>query len=217
MNSDRRMASAYALDRRKINPRAGYFVPTERRTTTTARRSVRHRSPSPSGRRPGLEVPDLVGDAPVSPRPPGPDAARARLRRRPHVRSAEHVRYATDTTNMQIWAMHDPFRACLVTADGHMVMWEFGRHRRPAGTAHNPLVREIRAGAGFFYFAAGDAYRIRAGGPVCRRGRHPHARALRRRTVVSRSTRSWSTVCVALQRLRDSRSGRERRSPRRRA
>lgn len=29
-----------------------------------------------------------------------------------------NIRYASDTTNMQIWAMHDPFRACFVTADG---------------------------------------------------------------------------------------------------
>ena len=31
------------------------------------------------------------------------------------------IRYATDTTHMQLWNSHNPFRACLVTRDGHMV------------------------------------------------------------------------------------------------
>lgn len=33
-----------------------------------------------------------------------------------------NIRYATDTTNMQVWNTHNPFRACLICADGHMVM-----------------------------------------------------------------------------------------------
>lgn len=36
-----------------------------------------------------------------------------------------NIRYATDTTNMQLWNAHNPFRACLVCADGHMVIWEY--------------------------------------------------------------------------------------------
>ncbi len=67
-----------------------------------------------------------------------------------------NIRYASDTTNMQIWAMHDPFRACLVAADGHMVVWDFKRLGNLL-TAHNPLVRETRRGASFFYFLSGDA------------------------------------------------------------
>lgn len=65
-----------------------------------------------------------------------------------------NIRYATDTTNMQLWAAHNPFRACLLLADGHMVLWEYG------GMTHlsdfNPLISEVRAGAAFFYFATGD-------------------------------------------------------------
>ncbi len=64
------------------------------------------------------------------------------------------IRYATDTTNMQLWAAHNPFRACLLLADGHMVLWDYG------GLAHlsafNPLVSEVRSGGSFFYFATGD-------------------------------------------------------------
>ncbi len=64
------------------------------------------------------------------------------------------VRYATDTTNMQLWAAHNPFRACLVTADGHMVLWEYGGYEYM--TSYNPLVKEVRSGGSFFYFATGD-------------------------------------------------------------
>ncbi len=65
-----------------------------------------------------------------------------------------NIRYATDTTHMQLWNTHNPFRAVLVTADGHMVLWEYG------GLAYlseyNPLVAEVRTGASFFYFATGE-------------------------------------------------------------
>ena len=64
------------------------------------------------------------------------------------------IRYATDTTHMQLWNAHNPFRACLVTTDGHMVLWEYGGYAYMSG--YNPLVREVRAGASFFYFATGQ-------------------------------------------------------------
>jgi len=65
-----------------------------------------------------------------------------------------NIRYATDTTNMQLWNAHNPFRACLVCADGHMVLWEY--KNAPFLAEFNPLVREIRSGASMFYFATGD-------------------------------------------------------------
>jgi len=65
-----------------------------------------------------------------------------------------NIRYATDTTNMQLWNTHNPFRACLVCADGHMVLWEY--KNSPFLADHNPLVREVRDGASMFYFATGD-------------------------------------------------------------
>lgn len=65
-----------------------------------------------------------------------------------------NIRYATDTTNMQLWNSHNPFRACLVTADGHMVLWDY--KQAPFLAAHNPLVREIRSGASFFYNVCGE-------------------------------------------------------------
>lgn len=65
------------------------------------------------------------------------------------------IRYATDTTNMQLWNSHNPFRACLLCADGHMAMWEY--RNSPFLVTFNPLVAEIRTGASFFCNVCGDA------------------------------------------------------------
>lgn len=65
-----------------------------------------------------------------------------------------NIRYATDTTNMQLWNSHNPFRACLLCADGHMVMWEY--KNSPFLVTFNPLVAELRTGASFFYAVSGD-------------------------------------------------------------
>ena len=65
-----------------------------------------------------------------------------------------NIRYATDTTNMQLWNSHNPFRAVLVCADGHMVIWEY--KEAPFLVTFNPLIREIRSGASFFYAVTGD-------------------------------------------------------------
>ena len=65
-----------------------------------------------------------------------------------------NIRYATDSTNMQLWNTHNPFRACLVCADGHMVLWDY--KNSPFLADHNPLVQEVRSGASMFYFSTGD-------------------------------------------------------------
>jgi Xaa-Pro aminopeptidase len=65
------------------------------------------------------------------------------------------IRYATDSTNMQVWNTHNPFRACLVLPDGHMVLWDY-KHA-PFLAAHNPLVAELRSGAAFVYSLTGEA------------------------------------------------------------
>ncbi len=64
-----------------------------------------------------------------------------------------NIRYATDSTNMQLWITHNPARACFVAADGYMVLWDF--HSCEHLSAHLPLVREVRGGASFFYFESG--------------------------------------------------------------
>ena len=50
-----------------------------------------------------------------------------------------NIRYATDTTNMQLWNTHNPFRAVLLCADGYMVMFEY--KNSPFLSDFNPLVR----------------------------------------------------------------------------
>jgi len=67
-----------------------------------------------------------------------------------------NIRYATDSTNMQLWNAHNPFRALLVCADGHMVLWEYKGASFAFLSDFNPLVKEVRGGAAMFYFANGD-------------------------------------------------------------
>jgi Xaa-Pro dipeptidase len=71
-----------------------------------------------------------------------------------------NIRYATDSTNMQLWNTHNPFRALLVCADGYMVMWDY--KNSPFLSTFNPLVREQRSGADLFYFDRGDKLEIAA-------------------------------------------------------
>ncbi|MEM1427963.1 MAG: dimethylsulfonioproprionate lyase DddP [Pseudomonadota bacterium] len=65
-----------------------------------------------------------------------------------------NIRYATDSTNMQLWNTHNPFRALLVCADGYMVLWDY--KLAPFLSEFNPLVREARGSASMFYFSTGD-------------------------------------------------------------
>ena len=65
-----------------------------------------------------------------------------------------NIRYATDTTNMQLWTTHNAARACFVPPEGTVVLWDF--HNCEHLSAHLPLVGEVRHGASFFYFETGD-------------------------------------------------------------
>ncbi len=65
-----------------------------------------------------------------------------------------NIRYASDSTNMQLWNTHNPFRALMVCADGYMVLWEY--KNSIFLSKFNPLVREQRSGADFFYFSRGE-------------------------------------------------------------
>lgn len=71
-----------------------------------------------------------------------------------------NIRYATDSTNMQLWNTHNPFRACLLLADGYMVLWDY--KNSPFLADFNPLVREVRSGADLFYFNRGDKIEVAA-------------------------------------------------------
>ena len=71
-----------------------------------------------------------------------------------------NIRYATDSTNMQLWNTHNPFRAVLLCADGYMVIWDY--KNSPFLSEFNPLVREQRSGADLFYFDRGDKIDVAA-------------------------------------------------------
>jgi len=64
-----------------------------------------------------------------------------------------NIRYASDSSNMQVWVTHNPSRACFVSADGHVVIWDYANCEHLS--AHLPLVREVRTGASFFYMLCG--------------------------------------------------------------
>lgn len=65
-----------------------------------------------------------------------------------------NIRYATDSTNMQVWVTHNHARACFVSAHGYVILWDF--HNSEHLSAHLPLVKEVRSGASFFYFETGN-------------------------------------------------------------
>ena len=65
-----------------------------------------------------------------------------------------NIRYITDTTNMQLWNSHNPFRACFVSADGYIILWDY--KGLDLLSSFNLLVKECRNSASFFYFANGD-------------------------------------------------------------
>ena len=65
-----------------------------------------------------------------------------------------NIRYITDTTNMQLWNSHNPFRACFISNDGHIILWDY--KGLDLLSSFNPLVKEVRNSASMFYFANGD-------------------------------------------------------------
>lgn len=66
-----------------------------------------------------------------------------------------NIRYATDSTNMQVWIAHNPSsRAAFVSADGYVILWEFSRCEFLS--AHLHRINEFRTGTNFIYFTAGD-------------------------------------------------------------
>lgn len=65
-----------------------------------------------------------------------------------------NIRYATDSMNMQIWTLHNLARAAFISSDGYIVLWDFSHCAHL--TTHLPLIREVRSGAGAFYFEHGD-------------------------------------------------------------
>ncbi len=67
-----------------------------------------------------------------------------------------NIRYITDTTNMQLWVMHNAARYAFMSADGHVVLWDYDGCEFLA--AHHDHVSEVRPAIGSTYFLAGDRF-----------------------------------------------------------
>ena len=65
-----------------------------------------------------------------------------------------NIRYATDTTNMSIWTMHNAVRYAFVATDGPVVLFEFSKGEFL--DTHSEVVDEIRPGLSYIYFYAGS-------------------------------------------------------------
>ncbi|MEH6575495.1 MAG: Xaa-Pro peptidase family protein [Amphritea sp.] len=65
-----------------------------------------------------------------------------------------NIRYATDSSNMQIWTMHNFARYALIFAEGPVILWEF--HNCEHLLEGNELVDEVRSAVNWSYFGAGS-------------------------------------------------------------
>lgn len=65
-----------------------------------------------------------------------------------------NIRYATDSTNMQVWVAHNPTRYALVLAGGPVVVWDYPTSEHLS--AHLDLVDEFRTGIQWMYQFAGQ-------------------------------------------------------------
>ena len=71
-----------------------------------------------------------------------------------------NVRYATDSTNMQLWITHNAARYCFVPQEGPVIMFDYST----TGflSSHSEVVDEVRVATSWFYFSAGDRYEEKA-------------------------------------------------------
>ena len=71
------------------------------------------------------------------------------------------TRYATDSTNMQLWCAHYETRCVLVVTGGPVVLFDYARH--PFLAEGLPTIDEYRVMDSFYYFNAGPRSREWAG------------------------------------------------------
>ena len=71
-----------------------------------------------------------------------------------------NVRYATDSTNMQLWITHNASRYCFVPAEGPVILFDYANCEHLS--SHLSLIDEIRPAIPWFYFAVGDQYDVHA-------------------------------------------------------
>jgi Xaa-Pro dipeptidase len=65
-----------------------------------------------------------------------------------------NVRYATDSTDMQLWCTHNAVRYAFVATEGPVILWDF--HNCEHLSWHLDCVDEIRHGTAWHYYEAGE-------------------------------------------------------------
>jgi len=89
------------------------------------------------------------------------DRVRAALKERDYAAAVLfdplNTRYATDSTNMQLWCTHNEVRYVYVPAEGPVVLFEYGRVGDLL-TAGMPTVSEVRPARSWFYFGSGPRH-----------------------------------------------------------
>ena len=65
-----------------------------------------------------------------------------------------NIRYATDSVNMQVWALHNQVRIVYIATEGPMILFDFGKVSE--ATKQLSLIDEIRPITATFYFLAGN-------------------------------------------------------------
>lgn len=92
------------------------------------------------------------------------DRVRAQLRAMDYagiiVMDPMNIRYATDTTNMQIWVMHNGARYAWIGTDGPTIVWDYPDCEFLSGHSH--VVDEVRPAIPSTYFAAGPRHEEQA-------------------------------------------------------
>ena len=100
---------------------------------------------------------------------------RAELKRRDYAGALLYdpvnIRYATDSTNMQLWVAHNPTRHCFVATDGPVVLFDYFSCEHLSD--HSGMVDEVRPAVSWMYLYGGELSdrRVRALG-----GRHRRSR-----------------------------------------
>jgi len=72
-----------------------------------------------------------------------------------------NIRYATDSTNMQLWVTHNATRFCFVSVDGPVILYDY--HHSEHLSDHGGMVDEVRPCLSTIYMYAGELIEERVG------------------------------------------------------
>lgn len=67
-----------------------------------------------------------------------------------------NVRYATDSSNMHVWCLHNAVRYVYIPTDGPITLFDF--HGSKHLSAHLSLIDEVRSTTTWYYFGAGPRF-----------------------------------------------------------